>query len=222
MSAFQHLSEADALALGGVPMAFLRNETSHSRCAGDRWQSIPHYSWRPHDAMQDRNMTICDGERSRIVCAMQPNRKHARYCVFHRLLLDESAATSSGGGRSLFTAHCRPTAAWAQLDPAAGAAHPSPRALAASDLFAGMGTFSPFKWVARQSVGAGLVRIEPRVDRWPAPDPRGTAPHLTPPRSSEPAQHGGQRLSLLLSGDCGLPHPKPGKPPKSSGNPGHC
>ena len=31
MSAFHHLPEAQALALGGVPMAFLRNETSHSR-----------------------------------------------------------------------------------------------------------------------------------------------------------------------------------------------
>ena len=31
MSAFHHLTEAHALALGGVPMAFLRNETSHSR-----------------------------------------------------------------------------------------------------------------------------------------------------------------------------------------------
>ena len=66
--------------------------------------------------MQDRNITICDGARSRIVCAMQANRRHARYCVFRHLRLDESsAATSSGGGgRALFTAHCRPTAAWAQ------------------------------------------------------------------------------------------------------------
>ena len=63
---------------------------------------------------QDRNITICDGERSRIVCAMQANRRHARYCLFRHLSLDESSATSSGGGRSLFTAHCRPTAAWAQ------------------------------------------------------------------------------------------------------------
>ena len=31
MSAFHHLTEAHALALGGVPMSFLRNETSHSR-----------------------------------------------------------------------------------------------------------------------------------------------------------------------------------------------
>jgi hypothetical protein len=31
MSAFHHLTEVHALALGGVPMAFLRNETSHSR-----------------------------------------------------------------------------------------------------------------------------------------------------------------------------------------------
>lgn len=72
--------------------------------------------------MQDRNITICDGARSRIVCAMQANRRHARYCVFRHLRLDESSAAtsgggggrSSGGGRALFTAHCRPTAAWAQ------------------------------------------------------------------------------------------------------------
>ena len=63
---------------------------------------------------QDRNITICDGERSRIVCAMQANRRHARYCLFRHLSLDESSATSSGGGRSLFIAHCRPTSAWAQ------------------------------------------------------------------------------------------------------------
>ena len=60
---------------------------------------------------QDRNVTICDGERSRIVCAMQANRRHARYCVFHHLSLD----TSSSTGRSLFTAHCRPTAAWSTM-----------------------------------------------------------------------------------------------------------
>ena len=45
---------------------------------------------------------------------MQANRRHARYCVFRHLSLDESSATSRGGGRSLFTAHCRPTAAWVQ------------------------------------------------------------------------------------------------------------
>ena len=63
---------------------------------------------------QDRNITICDGARSRIVCAMQANRRHARYCIFRHLRLDESSDTSGGGGRALFTAHCRPTAAWAQ------------------------------------------------------------------------------------------------------------
>ena len=119
---------------------------------------------------QDRNITICDGAQSRIVCAMQANRRHARYCIFRHLRLDESsAATSGGGGRALFTAHCRPTAAWAQLDPAASAADPSPRALAASSLFAGMGAFSPFKWVARQSSGA--ARCGPKPSPNPDPDP---------------------------------------------------
>ena len=168
---------------------------------------------------QDRNITICDGAQSRIVCAMQANCRHARYCIFRHLRLDESsAATSGGGGRALFTAHCRPTAAWAQLDPAASAADPSPRALAASSLFAGMGAFSPFKWAARQSNGAGLVRIEPRVEHWPS----AASPDPAPPPSSDPRRHGGQRLALLLSGDCGLPHTKAGKAAKTSGNPGHC